>query len=163
MWISATFLLFALAVNGVTKVSPELITVRKCPEGWEKFGTQCFKYVSDSKSWAEAEEQCVDLGGNLASVHSQITHNFLKTFVKKNSKGSTRTWIGAHDAPQEFIWFWSDGSKFEYNDWHTDEPNNTGGSERCVEMAYGGENRWNDAPCGTLLPFVCYRVARIEF
>jgi len=28
---------------------------RKCPDGWEKFGSQCFKYFSESKSWAEAE------------------------------------------------------------------------------------------------------------
>jgi len=39
---------------------------------------------------------------------------------------------------QEFIWFWSDGSKFEYNDWHTGEPNNDAGRERCAEMGYGG-------------------------
>lgn len=39
---------------------------------------------------------------------------------------------------QAFMWFWSDGSKFEYNDWNTGEPNNDGGYERCVEMGYGG-------------------------
>lgn len=39
---------------------------------------------------------------------------------------------------QEFMWFWSDGSKFEYNEWSTGEPNNYGGDERCVEMGYGG-------------------------
>ncbi|XP_026129646.1 ladderlectin [Carassius auratus] len=162
MWISAAFLLFALVVNGVKSEEPFSIG-RKCPVGWEKFGSQCFKYFADLKQWAEAEKQCIDLGGNLASVSSQLTNSFLKTLVKKNSKGNTRTWIGAHDATKDFVWFWSDGSKFEFSDWHTGEPNNYGGSEKCVEMGYGGENRWNDAPCSTLLSFICYRPARIEF
>lgn len=39
---------------------------------------------------------------------------------------------------QGLIWFWSDGSKFDYSDWHTGEPNNGGNNERCVEMGYGG-------------------------
>ncbi|XP_067298921.1 ladderlectin [Pseudorasbora parva] len=162
MWISAAFLLFALTVNGVIEGASTDIIGRKCPRGWEKFGTQCFKYISESKTWAEAEQHCVDHGGNLASVQSKVTSNFLKTFVKKHSTGITRTWIGAHDAPQELIWFWSDGSKFEYNDWHTGEPNNGGGAERCVEMGFGDEKRWNDARCDTRLHFICCRVARIE-
>ncbi|XDV14631.1 hypothetical protein PO909_014853 [Leuciscus waleckii] len=165
MWISATFLLFALAVNGVIKVTSaasEPSFGRKCPDNWTKFGKQCFKYFSDSKTWAEAEEDCVDQGGNLVSIHSQITHNFLKKFVADNAKALSRTWIGAHDAPQEYMWFWSDGSKFEYNDWNTGEPNNYGGSERCAEMGYGDEKRWNDAFCGTRLPFICYRVVRLD-
>ncbi|KTF77927.1 hypothetical protein cypCar_00035193 [Cyprinus carpio] len=91
MWISAAFLLFALVVNGVKSQEPFSIG-RRCPVGWEKFGTQCFKYFSELKSWAEAEN---------------------------------------------FIWFWSDGSKFEFSDWHSGEPNNSGGNENCVEMGYG--------------------------
>uniref|UniRef100_A0A671S0V0 C-type lectin domain-containing protein n=1 Tax=Sinocyclocheilus anshuiensis TaxID=1608454 RepID=A0A671S0V0_9TELE len=92
-----------------------------------KFGTQCFKYFSDLKPWAEAEKQCLNLGGNLDDV-----------------------------------WFWSDGSEFEYSDWHTGEPNNGGGNEHCVEMGYGGEKHWNDAHCDTLLNFICYRTTRIN-
>ncbi|XP_016135121.1 ladderlectin-like [Sinocyclocheilus grahami] len=162
MWISAAFLLFALVVNGVKSEESSDIG-RKCPKGWEKFGTQCFKYFSDLKPWAEAEKQCVGLGGNLASIHSQLAHNFLKTLVIKHGNDNSRAWIGAHDAIKEDIWFWSDGSAFEYSDWHTGEPSNGGGNERCVEMGYGGEKRWNDAHCDTLLNFICYRTTKIHF
>ncbi|KAK2908599.1 hypothetical protein Q8A67_004436 [Cirrhinus molitorella] len=164
MWISAAFLLFALALNGVKSDSDGSFSLgRRCPIGWEKFGTQCFKYFSDLKPWAEAEKQCIDLGGNLASIPNKLSNDFLKTFVKKHAKDSTRTWIGAHDATKAFVWFWSDGSKFEYSDWHTGEPNNGGEAERCVEMGYGDEKRWNDAHCDTELSFICYRTARINF
>ncbi|XP_043097138.1 ladderlectin [Puntigrus tetrazona] len=162
MWISAAFLLFALTVNGVTPQSSVNLS-RRCPTGWEKFGTKCFKHFSDPKPWAEAEKQCVEVGGNLASVHTELTHSFLKTFLKKQTNSISRTWIGAHDAIKGFMWFWSDGSKFEYNDWHSGEPNNGGGNERCVEMGFGDEQRWNDAHCDTHLNFICYRKARIDF
>ncbi|XP_048013858.1 ladderlectin-like [Megalobrama amblycephala] len=161
MWISAAFILFALAESGV--MQSDYSIGRKCLVGWEKFGTQCFKFFSEPKSWADAEKHCVELGGNLAAVHIELTNSFLKTFVKKLSNSNTRSWIGAHDAPKAFVWFWSDGSTFDYSDWHSGQPNNGANAERCVEMGYGDEKRWNDAPCENLLPFICYRVARIEF
>ncbi|XP_073705555.1 ladderlectin-like [Garra rufa] len=138
MWISASFLFFAVIVNGHRfEAHFGQPTGRRCPAGWEKFETCCFKFFSDLKTWAEAEKQCVDLGGNLASVHSQECHDFLKSFVKKCANGTPRIWIGAHDATQNDIWFWSDGSKFEYSNWKTGEPNNLGGAESCVEMING--------------------------
>ncbi len=45
-----------------------------------------------------SQKQCIDLGGNLVSIHNQFTLNFLKTFLKKYANGIPRTWIGAHDA-----------------------------------------------------------------
>ncbi len=50
--------------------------------------------------YSSSQTQCVDLGGNLASVHSRATQKFLRTFVKKHANGVTRTWIGGHDATQ---------------------------------------------------------------
>ncbi|XP_050994834.1 ladderlectin-like [Labeo rohita] len=155
MWIPAAFLLFALVVNG--DWNEERFgrrTGRRCPSGWEKFETRCFKFFNDSKTWAEAERQCIDLGGNLVSVHNQATHNFLKNFLK-NANGIRRTWIGAYDATQENIWFWSDGSPFAYSNWQTGEPNNSGGAENCVEMGNSAHQRWNDAHCSALLNFIC--------
>lgn len=39
----------------------------------------------------------IDLGGHLASVHTQQAQNFLKTFVKRYANNIPWTWIGAHD------------------------------------------------------------------
>ncbi|KAI7811197.1 ladderlectin [Triplophysa rosa] len=164
MWKSASLLCFVLVLNEVSGVnSEEPIMGRKCPSGWQKFGSQCFKFFKEQKTWAEAEQHCIELGGNLASIHSQLTHNYLKSLVKREAGAMTRTWIGGHDATQDFIWFWSDGSRFVYKDWHTGEPNNAEGAEKCLEMGYGEEQRWNDAPCSTKLFFLCYRASRIEF
>ncbi|XP_052401359.1 ladderlectin-like [Carassius gibelio] len=152
MWISVAFIL-ALAVSGVN--SNGFRSGRRCPPGWEKFEMQCFKFFSDLKPWAEAEKKCLELGGNLASVHDPHTSGFLKTFLRKCASGMPRTWIGAHDAIKNNVWFWSDGSKFDYSDWLTGEPNEYGGKENCVELAYGAEQRWNDLDCATPLNFIC--------
>uniref|UniRef100_A0A8C1QTQ2 C-type lectin domain-containing protein n=1 Tax=Cyprinus carpio TaxID=7962 RepID=A0A8C1QTQ2_CYPCA len=136
-------------------------TGRKCPTGWEKLGPQCFKFFSDLKPWADAEKHCLDLGGNLASIHDQRTNSFLKSFLKKCANAVPRTWIGGHDATKNGVWFWSDGSQFDYCDWLTGEPNNLGGHENCVELAFGAEQRWNDASCDTPLSFICL-ISRLE-
>nr|WID37014.1 WR-ladderlectin [diploid hybrid crucian carp] len=150
MWISAAFLLFVLVVNGE---SYHLGV--NCPSDWIKFDKKCFKYFNNFKPWIEAEKHCIDLGGNLASVHNAPTNIVLQGIVRKYSNYYPRTWIGAHDAIKDFFWLWSDGSKFHYSDWYTGEPNNNRGEEHCVEIGYGVTRRWNDARCDTTLNYIC--------
>ncbi|KAK2910790.1 hypothetical protein Q8A67_002923 [Cirrhinus molitorella] len=154
MWIFAAFLLFAVIVNGDRNDEP-FGRRQRCPSGWEKFETTCYKFFSDSKTWAEAERWCVGLEGNLASVHSRATHDFLTALAKRRSSGAPRVWIGACDAAQNNIWLWSDGSKFDYSNWQTGQPNNAGGTEACTEMTNGAELRWNDAVCSAQRNFIC--------
>ncbi|KAK2817702.1 hypothetical protein Q7C36_021635 [Tachysurus vachellii] len=135
-------------------------STKKCPDGWTGFGRKCYKYVSDVKSWAEAERYCQGLGGNLASVHSNQTQSLLKK-MGKMSGSYKRTWIGAQDATQDSWWLWSDGSVFDFSAWHSGEPNHAGQQEHCVEMNYGDEVLWNDAKCNTKLFFVCQKAANI--
>ncbi|XP_055061935.2 ladderlectin [Misgurnus anguillicaudatus] len=163
MWNSAFLLCLVLALNGSGVKSDDVQLGRRCPSTWQKFGTQCYKFFKEQKTWAEAEKKCIEFGGHLASIHSSLAHKNLKNFVKNEGGALTQTWIGGHDATQEFIWFWSDGSRFEYNDWHNGEPNNGEGAERCVEMGYGDEQLWNDARCSNNQPFLCQRSARIGF
>ncbi|KAB5523182.1 hypothetical protein PHYPO_G00149610 [Pangasianodon hypophthalmus] len=157
MKILIVFVLLMLAFSGYEAKS---VVGRKCPEGWTGFGRKCYKYITEAKPWAEAEKYCQIFGGNLASVHSNQTHFILKG-MGKISNSYKRTWIGAQDATQESVWLWSDGSVFDFSLWHSGEPNNSGGVERCVEMNYDGEVLWNDARCDTNLYFVCQKSANI--
>lgn len=43
-----------------------------------------------------------------------------------------------NSSPQNKLWFWSDGSKFDYQSWGQGEPNNYGGNEHCLQMNAGG-------------------------
>ncbi|XP_031417445.2 ladderlectin-like [Clupea harengus] len=103
----------------------------------KSLGTRCFKFVSTARAWAESERHCVAMGGNLASVHSIDEYSFIQDLIREHTDGTPRTWIGGYDAVQEGLWFWSDGSRFDYTNWYPGEPNNSG-SEHCIEMNFGG-------------------------
>ncbi|CAB1320992.1 unnamed protein product, partial [Coregonus sp. 'balchen'] len=106
---------------------------------------------------------CVSIGANLASVHSSAEYQFLQEVVGSKIGGSSTTWIGGFDAVQDRLWFWSDGSEFDYQNWKKGEPNNSGGREPCMVMNWGDEYRWNDINCGNSFPSVCSkRICEIE-
>ncbi|KAL0966708.1 hypothetical protein UPYG_G00299060 [Umbra pygmaea] len=138
----------------------------QCPVGWHKHGPRCYHFVNIAARWAQAERHCLAFGGNLASVHSISQYQFLQNVIKMYSYGYPDTWIGANDAIQEGIWLWSDGSRYDFRYWSGGNPDNavrppgndnTNGREHCLEMNWGGENRWNDAPCWFEKPFICSR------
>ncbi|XP_063077512.1 ladderlectin-like [Engraulis encrasicolus] len=129
--------------------------LESCPWGWQRYERRCFKFVSTTRTWAEAERYCVMMGGNLASVHSRNEYYFVQDLVRKNTQSTPVTWIGGCDAAQEGLWLWSDGSRFDYSHWNTAEPNNLEKIEHCLHFNWGGPLGWNDIPCNRLYPSVC--------
>ncbi|XP_042185474.1 lithostathine-1-like [Oncorhynchus tshawytscha] len=139
---------------------------RVCPNGWPRYKTHCYHYVPFMTTWPEAERKCLRLGGNLASVHSLPQYRFLQSVIRKSTRKVQRTWIGANDAIKEGLWLWSDGSRFNYQNWGPGQPSNynhgvikdnTNGREHCMEMNYGASRCQNDAPCWFTFPFLCSR------
>ncbi|XP_045072266.1 ladderlectin [Coregonus clupeaformis] len=133
-----------------------------CRSGWTYYGSHCFMFIKTARTWAEAERHCISLGGNLASVHRSEEAQSLQGVVFSGTGEFTPTWIGGFEDPKRILlkdrlWFWSDGSKFDYQDWIQGEPNNNGGREPCIVMNFGGEQGWNDLACGNRLPSVCSR------
>ncbi|XP_055006938.1 ladderlectin-like [Boleophthalmus pectinirostris] len=115
-----------------------------CADGWSKFGSRCFKFLNDKRTWTEAEKSCHDLGANLPSIHSLEESNFIKDLINSATGGDNHAWIGGSDAVQEGKWFWSDGTRWDYTSWLVNEPNNEQGHEHCA--AYWSGGLWNDAP-----------------
>merc|ERR1712168_1243154 len=129
-----------------------------CPPGWAPYvyRYKCYRFFSSPKTWVQAEKHCLNLGGNLASLHSVEEHKFITDLVWGSSGDFPITWIGGHDAVQDRMWFWSDGSRFDYQLWHTGQPNNAGGSG--IVLNYSGEgSNWYDISFGGSYPFVCAR------
>ncbi|XP_028447511.1 galactose-specific lectin nattectin-like [Perca flavescens] len=123
-----------------------------CPPGWTPFGSRCFSFNIQKKTWTDAEDFCKAAGGNLASVHSAEEYDFLKTYIHQVAGEIERTWMGGFDSVQEGVWMWSDGSTFDYTSWAPGTPDNVGGVEHCLENFKG---KWNDNSCPKTLPFLC--------
>ncbi|XP_028447360.1 ladderlectin-like [Perca flavescens] len=124
-----------------------------CPPGWRQSGCRCFAFYMPAKPWLDAENFCQTAGGNLASIHSDAEHGFIKDFIKQVTGTDRPAWIGGFDSVQEGTWMWTDGSNFNYQSWAGGEPNNAGGAENCLVMNY--KENWNDVGCTNLASFVC--------
>ncbi|XP_045569731.1 galactose-specific lectin nattectin-like [Salmo salar] len=166
--LTTLLLLSAVFALGDARDSSGILTKecdhRVCPPGWPCDATHCYHYVPVQTTWPEAERKCLLLGGNLASVHSLPQYRFLQSVISNSTGKVQRTWIGANDAIKEGLWLWSDGSRFNYQNWAPGQPSNsdpfvvkdnTNGREHCMEMNYGASRGQNDAPCWLKRPFLC--------
>ena len=107
-----------------TTPTPTTTPLRDCPSGWLTYddsvhGTRkCFQHFSSSKYATDAEKACMGLGGHLASIHSKQEEEFLQ----RNLYHSADVWVGGVDPHRNGQWEWTDGSKFDYANWITGQP-----------------------------------------
>ncbi len=90
---------------------------------------------------AALQPQQMPIAASLNLVLCILFKHCLTEFTFKIKAKSNQVPTGGNDnvhVLQNDIWFWSDGSKFEYTYWRTSEPNNSGGVEHCVVMGNGG-------------------------
>ncbi|XP_055777881.1 ladderlectin-like [Salvelinus fontinalis] len=159
--VSAAFALGDTLTLDEANAMMESAADKKSPTDWFQFNSRCFMFVETARTWPEAERHCMFLGANLASVHSSVESQFLQAVVLIKTGDFPLTWIGGYDAVQanvekDRLWFWSDGSKFDHENWAKDEPNNyQGAREPCVQMNFGDKHAWNDELCGRRYPSVC--------
>lgn len=121
----------------------------------------CFILVEENLTKADAQANCVAMGGHLASL----------TSARENGVGLSILpagyfWIGLADPGVEGTYVWISGEGFSFTNWHEGEPNNANDEEDCVEMygnyvgefaAFSGD--WNDALCTELYRSLCEKEA----
>lgn len=100
------------------------------------------------KTWNDAESDCVKSGAHLASIHSVEENDFINKL--HDPTGVHNTCIGGIRDGSSFKW--NDGSAYNYQNWNSGEPNNSGGKENCTELySTPGQpsrhGKWNDYPC----------------
>ncbi|KAK5978387.1 hypothetical protein GCK32_018822, partial [Trichostrongylus colubriformis] len=108
-----------------------------CPSDWTYFGKtdSCYKVIGDKKTWAEADEACKSQGAKLASIKNKEINDFIWNITKsvpQDDRYVNQIWIGGKK--EGGSWKWTDGTKWDYVNWDSPEPNNLGGHEDCLQM-----------------------------
>ncbi|XP_029938569.1 neurocan core protein [Salarias fasciatus] len=121
-----------------------------CEHTWRKFHGHCYRYFSRRHTWEDAEKDCREHSGHLASIHSAAEQNFIRGLSHDN------TWVGLNDRTVEDDFQWTDKMDLQYENWRENQPDNFfAGGEDCVVMIAHENGKWNDVPCNYNLPYVC--------
>nr|XP_046245065.1 chondrolectin [Scatophagus argus] len=145
---------------------------RICRRGTER---PCYKvsYIQDSRrrlTFEDARQACRFDGGELLSIETESEQRLVERFIQQLQAGDGDFWIGLRRSPQRYRagtcpsqYYWLDGSKAKFRNWHWDEP--SCGGEMCAVLYYqpfappDEEGhflfQWNDANCNSKNNFVC--------
>ncbi|XP_054639242.1 macrophage mannose receptor 1 isoform X2 [Dunckerocampus dactyliophorus] len=112
--------------------------------------TSNYIFVTNTKSWRDAQKHCRDLSMDLVGVGSAEENEEVQ-----NVSTSQNVWIGLfRDA-----WKWSDGSESSFRYWKPHQPNSA--NQDCVAAVLKDEGRWNDLRCSTKRTFVCHGPSKV--
>uniref|UniRef100_A0A3P9MCZ9 C-type lectin domain-containing protein n=1 Tax=Oryzias latipes TaxID=8090 RepID=A0A3P9MCZ9_ORYLA len=127
-----------------------------CPEDWIRFGSFCYFFSEESKSWNEAREFCRAREADLVVINSKEENEFISKLKKQ------KVWIGLSDRDLEGTWKWVDGSSLTLF-WASDQPDNHKGGEDCGHMLAYNEfpGRWNDVQCSFTMQWICEKEERL--
>ncbi|XP_072232079.1 ladderlectin-like [Leuresthes tenuis] len=153
-----TWAFLLLAMVALSRAAGESHVVKReaaCSPGWTNVNGRLFIYIPNPMSWAQAEKNCISMGGNLASVHSAQEYSDIQRLILTTTRASKQTWIGGSDAQENGVWLWTDGLTFGFNKWCKGEPNNSAEKQHCLQMNYSDSKCWDDQTCSVRLPSVC--------
>ncbi|XP_044053508.1 type-2 ice-structuring protein-like isoform X2 [Siniperca chuatsi] len=115
-----------------------------CPDGWTTFSIRCLRYVAESMTWDEAQENCRSMDGNLVFVGDAESFDDVHELIQSAGDNSGNIWVGGCDT-EDLSWSWS------FYDWTSDEREHF-----CFQPS--GENVsgcLNEMQCDSHLPSVC--------
>ncbi|KAM9398243.1 uncharacterized protein ACWYII_032082 isoform 3-T3 [Salvelinus alpinus] len=150
--------------NNMTKERDQLQTERDVLSGrlsnvsWQKFESSWYFLSTESKTWKESRQDCLERGADLVIINSDKEQTFLFNLKKK-------FWIGLTDSVNEGTWKWVDGTTLTTRYWYYPQPDNGGripenGEEDCVETRNDQRplEAWNDLSCDSKLNWICEKV-----
>ncbi|XP_047659346.1 macrophage mannose receptor 1-like isoform X3 [Tachysurus fulvidraco] len=109
--------------------------------------TNKYVYISDKKSWYDAQTYCREKYTDLVSVRNQTENDEIWSVV--NVSVSSDVWIGLFNDS----WNWSVQSNSTFRYWRSDKPSR---SLICAAVSESEQRYWTDVNCTEKLPFICH-------
>uniref|UniRef100_A0A3Q3WUP9 C-type lectin domain-containing protein n=1 Tax=Mola mola TaxID=94237 RepID=A0A3Q3WUP9_MOLML len=128
---------------------------KPCGDGWYRINSgRCAKYFMDKRTFDDAENHCVSLGGHLVSIHSVGDYSNVLCLALRTTNNGNLFWIGGRGMKSDF-WNlkWTDGSSFNFYRRNLQQPDNK--HESCIQLNYGDWWRWTNDVCSSKRYFVC--------
>ena len=129
----------------------------RCEAGWKRHGDHCFRLFTERLNYLDANNQCIQIGGFLASIKDQEDQDVLFNFAAKGG-----AWIGGQDFLDEgkFTWL-QDGTVIDdlFGNWKTGQPNNIYDNQHCIWMRLDGS--WDDVTCKRIENYICQKKATV--
>ncbi|XP_069935605.1 C-type lectin-like [Cherax quadricarinatus] len=124
-----------------------------CPHPYTQVLDECF-YLSPHKlTWEKARQHCQGMMGDLASPkHPYALKSFILNLL---GTGDIVVFLGGQDENKNRHFKWLDGRVIANNYWYPGEPNNSGGSEFCVNLMNSLHPLLNDVSCTADHLFAC--------
>ncbi|KAJ8280759.1 hypothetical protein GJAV_G00058660 [Gymnothorax javanicus] len=126
---------------------------KPCPEDWEQFGSKCYYFSTEKKSWTDSRNACIKQGADLVVIEREEEQDFITKHVREDS------WIGLSDSENEGAWLWVDKTSLRIQLWIKGEPDNhyqpgnkTGAN--CA-ITVTQSQTWEDTHCYSLHKTVC--------
>ncbi|RWS26250.1 aggrecan core protein-like protein [Leptotrombidium deliense] len=113
----------------------------RCPDEWTAFNGNCY-IVTKFTDFVSGQNYCKTMNATLPSVHSKEENEFLALLLRVNNVYNF--WLNACQVERGNSKFqWLDGSKFNYQNWSKNEPDEIISSETvCIKLNKDGE--WGD-------------------
>ena len=112
-----------------------------------------YMFCTQASTWYEAADACSDWGYRLVTFDSQAELTWA-TGRAIAIATSNKWWLGFNDEGSEGNWEWEDSSTVGFENWCSDEPNNSHGrecvpitEENCAMLNWQADGCWNDYPC----------------
>ncbi|XP_060555140.1 C-type lectin domain family 10 member A-like [Ruditapes philippinarum] len=131
---------------------------KDCPDMWTVDGNSCYLFGHQKLSFFSAESYCNQHKAYLVHINDATEDSFIREHLR-DMKGLS-WWIGLTDDDIENTWkLYGTNEIADFTNWAPGQPNDYGSNEDCAvfEMTPGYGEKWNDAPCSTLLLPICER------
>nr|XP_056713078.1 macrophage mannose receptor 1-like [Euleptes europaea] len=150
----AEFLCKQWAEGVTTTPAPTTPALPPCPKGWSETETSssCIKVFREKKymkrTWFEARDFCREIGGDLASIHSNEDQSKIQKLTEDD------LWIGLSLLDSDIGFTWSDGSPVDFDNLHPWLSPFAHAGQQCIPIS-AVFSYWTTSSCNTLYYWAC--------